>query len=120
MAALSPAGLGDQHTLTDTLRDCLVASFLGRYMKTCWANLDVVGGRMVLGVVIGMICLAWFPMHSELALLDSVVDPEEVHVHCFGAFDVGGLCGWQSLLQSSHQLAWALGQVGDVLLVQFK
>ena len=48
---------------------------------------------MVLGVAIGMICLAWFPMHSELALLDSVTDPEETHVHCFGAFDLDSVVG---------------------------
>ena len=40
-----------------------------------------------------MIGLAGFPMDSELALLDSVVDPEEAHVHCFGALDLDCVVG---------------------------
>ena len=54
---------------------------------------------MVFGVVVGQIMVTRGPVHSELALLDSVFEPIVPHVHCFGLIlfarvvgDAGG-CG---------------------------
>ena len=48
---------------------------------------------MVLGVVIGEILLAGFPVHSELSLLDPILDPVESHVHCLGSFGFDRVVG---------------------------
>ena len=47
------------------------------------ADCAMVGGRMVLGVIVGAIEGTRLPMHPEHALLDSVSNPVEAHVHCF-------------------------------------
>jgi hypothetical protein len=33
--------------------------------------------------VIGLIGFSWFPVDNELALVDAVSDPVELHVHSF-------------------------------------
>jgi hypothetical protein len=42
------------------------------------------GWGMVLGELIGEIVFTGTPMNNELALLDSIADPVESHVDCFG------------------------------------
>ena len=42
------------------------------------------GCGVVLGEVVGHIFVAWAPVDKELALVDSVLDPVETHVHGFG------------------------------------
>ena len=59
----------------------------------CGSLLDVMRGRMVLGVVVGKILLARFPMHSELSLFHTVSDPIEAHVHSLGAFGLDSVIG---------------------------
>ena len=48
---------------------------------------------MVLGVVVGTIGLAGFPVHSELALFHTISDPIESHVHCLGSFGLDCVVG---------------------------
>ena len=47
------------------------------------AHLLMMGWRVVLGEVICQVSLSWFPVYSELALLYSIFDPIELHVHGF-------------------------------------
>ena len=48
-------------------------------------------GRVMLGEIVSEIVSPSFPMNDELALCDSVPDPIEAHVNCFGTllFDGG-------------------------------
>ena len=48
---------------------------------------------MVLGKVIRLVGRARLPVDSDLALLDSISDPVEPHVHGFGAFRLDGFVG---------------------------
>ena len=48
---------------------------------------------MVLGVAIGEILLAGFPVHSELSLFHSILDPVESHVHRLGSFGLDRVVG---------------------------
>jgi hypothetical protein len=43
------------------------------------------GGGMMLGKVVGEIVFTGTPMDDELTLLDSIADPVETHVNCFGS-----------------------------------
>jgi hypothetical protein len=45
----------------------------------------MMGRRMMLGEVVGLIGFTWLPVDDELALVNSVADPIETHVHGFGA-----------------------------------
>ena len=49
------------------------------------------GGWVVLRVVVRVVSLTWFPVDSELTLLDTVLDPEESHIHCFGTLGLDSL-----------------------------
>ena len=71
----------DQHTLPDSLCDCWLSN-----LEICRSLADVMARRMVLSEVIRLVGQARLPVDSELALLDSVADPVEPHVHCLGAF----------------------------------
>jgi hypothetical protein len=51
-----------------------------------FANIDVMGGQMMFGPIVGVVCLAWLPEELELLLAFSVSQPVEVHVHGFCAF----------------------------------
>jgi hypothetical protein len=51
----------------------------------------VMGCRMMLGEVVGMIGAAWFPMDLELFLADAVADPVKAHVHGLGAALLDGM-----------------------------
>ena len=53
----------------------------------------MVGWWVVLCEIIGFIGGAAFPMHSELALADSISNPIESHVHCFGSFGFNSVVG---------------------------
>ena len=53
----------------------------------------MVGGREVLGEVIGMVAASAFPVDAELPLPYSVSDPVEAHVHGFGALCFYGVVG---------------------------
>ena len=48
---------------------------------------------MVLGEVVTMVVLSLEPVDSKLVLGDSVLDPEESHVHGLGSPDLGSLVG---------------------------
>ena len=48
---------------------------------------------MVLGKVVRLVGRARLPVYSELALLDSISDPVESHIHRFGAFCLNGFVG---------------------------
>ena len=48
---------------------------------------------MVLGEVVTMVVLSLEPVDSELVLGDSVLDPEEPHVHGLGSPDLGPFVG---------------------------
>ena len=48
---------------------------------------------MVFGVVVGEILLAWLPVHSELALLHTVSNPVESHIHGLGALGLDCVVG---------------------------
>ena len=37
-------------------------------------------------VAVRFVVSSWFPMDAELTLVDTVFDPVEAHVHCFGTF----------------------------------
>lgn len=41
---------------------------------------------MVFAEVVSTVAFASAPVDNELALADTVTDPIEAHVHCFGAF----------------------------------
>ena len=43
-------------------------------------------GRMVFGVVIGIVEFSWAPIDAKLFLAFAVSQLVETHVHCFGAF----------------------------------
>ena len=45
--------------------------------------LDVVGGAVVFGPIIGQVCFAGAPEEPELVLCFAASEPVEVHVHCF-------------------------------------
>lgn len=57
--------------------------FLGN-VEVCRADFAVVGGGVVLGEVIAKVGGAWTPVHEEMALANTILDPVEAHVHCFG------------------------------------
>ena len=48
---------------------------------------------MVLGVVIGEILLAGFPVHSELSLFNPIFDPIKSHVHRLGSLGFDSVVG---------------------------
>ena len=50
------------------------------------SHCSVMGGRVVLRPIVGQICIAWHPEDVKLALLDSIFNPIESHVDCFGSF----------------------------------
>jgi hypothetical protein len=59
------------------------------------------GSWMVLGEVVGEVVSALLPVHCELSVANSVLDPVEAHVHGFGLLDFGSVvgesisrCGW--------------------------
>jgi hypothetical protein len=58
-----------------------------------WPHEDVVGGWVVLGEVVGEVVCALLPVHGELSLANSVLDPIEAHVHGFGSLDFGLVVG---------------------------
>ena len=43
-------------------------------------------GRVVLGPIVGEILITRLPIHAELTLAFTVLEPVEAHVHCFGGF----------------------------------
>lgn len=49
--------------------------------------------RMMFGGIIAQIQCTWGPINMELALADAVFDPEESHVHGFGALLFDGVVG---------------------------
>ena len=48
-------------------------------------------GRMMLGEVVGLVEMAWFPVDKELALADAVAELVELHVNGFGSFLFDGV-----------------------------
>ena len=59
----------------------------------------MVRGPEVFGEVVGPIHCTWRPAYAELTLLDTVTNPIESHIDCFGSFlfdrvirDAGGAC----------------------------
>ena len=45
----------------------------------------MVAGWVVLGVIVGLVRATGFPVYAELALLHSIANPVESHVHGFGS-----------------------------------
>ena len=56
-------------------------------VKIDWSHLDVMRRVMVFRVVVGKVCFTWGPFDGQLALVYSVWDPMESHVHCFGPLE---------------------------------
>jgi hypothetical protein len=54
-------------------------------------HLLAVGWRVMLCEVICEVAVSQFPEDTELALVDSLFDPIERHVHGFGAFWFDGI-----------------------------
>ena len=52
-------------------------------MKVKWSNAAMMGSWMMLGPVVGVVVAARFPVDDELALLDTVFEPVELHVNGF-------------------------------------
>ncbi len=48
---------------------------------------------MVLGEIVGVIALAWFPVDAELILFRTAPDPVELHVHGFQVALFNGVIG---------------------------
>ena len=48
-----------------------------------FALLDVVGGAVVFGPIIGQVCFAGAPEEPELVLRFAASEPVKAHVHCF-------------------------------------
>ena len=59
-------------------------------MEVNGAHLDVMGGGMMFGMVVGKVGFTWAPVDKEVALASAVLDPIEAHVHCFGSFLADG------------------------------
>ena len=57
-------------------------------VKVDWSHLDVMRCVVVFRVVVGKVCFSWGPFDGQLALVYSVRDPMESHVHCLGAFQL--------------------------------
>jgi hypothetical protein len=56
-----------------------------RHVKVVCAHLVMVVWRMMFGEIIGKYGTAGLPVHTEIALMDTVMHPIEVHVDGFGA-----------------------------------
>jgi hypothetical protein len=48
-----------------------------------WALLNVMGGAMMFGPVVSLVCLAGMPEETELFLGFTPSEPVKSHVHCF-------------------------------------
>ena len=46
----------------------------------------MVGASVVFGWVVSQVCGSWCPSELELVLVDSIFNPVEAHVNCFGTF----------------------------------
>ena len=44
----------------------------------------MMGWWVVLGILVCFVCVSWSPVHIIVALINSIADPMESHVHCFG------------------------------------
>jgi hypothetical protein len=53
----------------------------------------MMGGRMMLGKVVGTVRLAFAPVNLKLALADTIADPVKSHINCFGSFLFDGVSG---------------------------
>ena len=66
-------------------------------MKIGGTNLLVMGCRVMLGEVVGLVEAAFLPEDMKLSLANVVTDPIKVHVNCLGSllFDgvIGNACG---------------------------
>jgi hypothetical protein len=49
-----------------------------------WAPLDMMGGAVMFGPVVGQVCCSRPPEETELALGFMASQPVKLHVHCFG------------------------------------
>ena len=54
-------------------------------MQIAGAHSLMMGCRVVLGEIVGLIALTWFPVDAELILFRPAPYPVEAHVHGFGA-----------------------------------
>ena len=54
-------------------------------MQVVGSNFSVMDGGMVLCVAIPVVGFARYPVDMEVALADTVANPIETHVDCFGA-----------------------------------
>ena len=86
---LSPTGLNtpSQKELND-----VVSQMFGCVEKV-GSHEAVVGGRVVLGVIVGKIGRPRPPVDEELSLASPVLDPIKAHVHGFGSFLLDGIVG---------------------------
>jgi hypothetical protein len=86
-----------------------------KFKQIACAHHFVMGEGMMLGKLVGEIDFTGTPMDDELTLFDSIADPVETHVNCFGSalFDcfVGNASGtgivslaWCCCLRMSHLL----------------
>ena len=62
-------------------------------MQVEWTHAAMVLGGVMLGIIIGFVCLTGLPINHEFSLADLVSDPEEAHVHGFGALLFDGIVG---------------------------
>jgi hypothetical protein len=87
------AALTDQHTLAtkSSGRRCFGGG--SGSFEIAVAHAAMVRGRMMLGEVIGQVIATAAPVYQELALLDTVFDPIEAHIHGLGAFVLDGVIG---------------------------
>ena len=75
-------------------------------MEVDGAHSAVVGGGMMFGEVVAVVVFAWGPKDLELALADTVADPIEAHVNCFGALLLDGVID-NSLSAGVVRLDWS-------------
>ena len=57
------------------------------HVKINGSYLDMMRRVVVFCVVVGKVCFSWGPFDGQLALVYSVWDPMESHVHCFGPLE---------------------------------
>ena len=59
---------------------CMLACISG-WMQIMWLHKAMMGWWVVFCIVISHVFSSWLPVDEKLALLDSVSDPVESHVH---------------------------------------
>jgi hypothetical protein len=73
-----------------------------------WALLDMMGGTVMFGPVVGQLCCAGSPEEMELVLGSTASQPVKLHVHCFGLPWLNVACDYSKCgtVISLHPCGW--------------